>query len=86
MEEIAIFLKGISIDLPNSIGFHSEIKDDYLAILSIIQRHPMNQYELESFLKTRKGVRIDDVFEKLNKDVNIEVIEYKGYKTYRLKI
>ncbi|MFA6827077.1 MAG: radical SAM protein [Bacilli bacterium] len=86
MEEIAKYLKGIPIDLPNSIGFHSEIKDDYLAVLRIIQRHPMNQFELESFLKTRKCIRIDNIFEQLNIDKNIEVIEYKGYKTYRLKI
>lgn len=85
MQEIASFLKGIPIDIPHSIGFHSEIKDDYLAILNIIQRHPMNQYEITTFLNTRNGIAIDDIFEKLNNDSNIDVIDYKGYRTYRLK-
>lgn len=85
MQEIADFLGGIPIDIPHSIGFHSEIKDDYIAILSIIQRHPMNQYEIINFLKTRNGVIIDEIFEKLNNDDEIEVIDYKGYQTYRLK-
>ncbi len=46
-------LSGICIDLLESDGFHSEIKDDSLAVLSIIKRHPMNQFEIEGFLKSR---------------------------------
>lgn len=85
MQEIASFLQGVPINIPHSIGFHSEIKDDYKAIVNIIQRHPMNQYEIVSFLKSRKDVLIDAIFERLNSDNNIEVIDYKGYQTYRLK-
>lgn len=46
-------LGGISIDLLESEGFHSEISDHFEAILSIIKRHPMNQFEIEGFLKSR---------------------------------
>ena len=46
-------LGGISIDALASGGFFSEISDDYEAILSIIGRHPMNQFEISGFLGSR---------------------------------
>jgi wyosine [tRNA(Phe)-imidazoG37] synthetase (radical SAM superfamily) len=76
-------LGGISIDMLHSEGFFSEEKDDYKAILSIIKRHPMNQYEIDTFLKSRKCEKIEEIFEALKKDENVEVIDYKGYITYR---
>ena len=79
-------LNGISIDRLVSEGFYSEIEDDFQAILSIIARHPMNQFEIITFLKTRKSKNIDEIMEKLNNDTNIDVIFYKGYYTYRIKI
>jgi wyosine [tRNA(Phe)-imidazoG37] synthetase (radical SAM superfamily) len=85
MEHAVDVLGGISIDLLESQGFHSEIKDDYEAILSIIKRHPMNQFEIEGFLNSRKCEKVKDVLDKLNKDSNITIITYKGYDTYRLK-
>src|SRR5665647_717375 len=78
-------LGGISIDLLKSQGFHSEIKDDKEAILSIVKRHPMNQFEIEGFLNSRECRNINDILDKLKKDSNINVIPYKGYDTYRLK-
>ncbi|MCY6957043.1 radical SAM protein [Clostridium brassicae] len=79
-------LGGISIDMLNSEGFFSEIKDDYEAILSIIRRHPMNQYEIKNFLESRGCTCIENIFKKLEKDDNIQLVEYKGYSTYRLNV
>ena len=78
-------LGGISIDALASGTFFSEIKDDYEAILSIIGRHPMNQYEVAGFLRSRENLSPDSVIEKLERDERVQSTEYKGYKTYRLK-
>jgi len=85
MERAADILGGIAIDLPESRGFFSEIKDDYTAILSIIKRHPMNQFEIEGFLMARGCFGIDAVFNRLKEDERVIAISYKGYDTYRLK-
>ncbi len=85
MNAAADILGGISIDLLESQGFHSEIKDDYQAVLSIIKRHPMNQFEVESFLKSRGCENIEELLIRLGKDDNVDAINYKGYDTYRLK-
>ncbi|MGI6727933.1 MAG: radical SAM protein [Anaerovoracaceae bacterium] len=78
-------LGGTSIDLLHSSGFHSEIKDHYIAIISIIKRHPMNQFEIESFLKSRDCGNISEIINQLKQDDKIDIINYKGYDTYRLK-
>lgn len=78
-------LGGISIDLLNSQGFHSEIKDDYEAILSIIKRHPMNQFEIVGFLKARGNIDCDEFLNRLRRDDFVISMKYKGYDTYRLK-
>lgn len=78
-------LGGISIDLLSSVGFHSDIKDTYAAIISIIKRHPMNQFEIESFIDSRNDNDKAQIFKKLNNDKKVEFITYKGYDTYRLK-
>ncbi len=85
MKNAAKALDGISIDLLVSEGFYSEIRDDYEAVLSIIQRHPMNQFEIEGFLETRDNVNIIGVLERLKNDRKVIAINYKGYNTYRLK-
>jgi len=77
-------LGGIAIDQLVSPEFYSEISDDYAAIKSIIKRHPMNQYEIESFLVSRKIHDSTDIFDKLEHDNEVEVLTYKSYKTYRL--
>lgn len=80
-------LDGISIDNLSDGNFISEIKDNYEAILSIIKRHPMNQHELKGFLLGRKltNKEIENLFLRLKEDENIEILEYKGFHTYRLK-
>ena len=78
-------LGGISIDELVSEGFYSEIKDDYEAVISIIKRHPMNQFEIKSFIEKRGNSNIEEFFQRLDNDDNIEVINYKNYYTYRLK-
>ncbi|MDD2458743.1 MAG: radical SAM protein [Eubacteriales bacterium] len=85
MTRAVTLLGGISIDLLASTGFHSEITDDYEAIKSIIKRHPMNQHEIEGFLRTRGQMQPSDLLEKLRQSPEIEVLEYKGYLTFRLK-
>lgn len=78
-------LGGISIDLLDSQGFHSEIEDHYEAIMSIIKRHPMNQFEIKGFLESRSCKNTDDIFDDLKKDSKVARVTYKGYDTYRLK-
>ena len=78
-------LGGISIDLLESEGFHSEITDHFEAILSIIKRHPMNQFEIEGFLKSRRCKDTDKIIRRLQNDKSIDSVSYKGYDTYRLK-
>ncbi|MFA7533386.1 MAG: radical SAM protein [Tissierellaceae bacterium] len=85
LNEAISILGGISIDKLVSEGFYSEIEDDYKAILSIIKRHPMNQFELKTFLEKRNNKDIDNFLKRLSADKNIEVIDYKNYMTYRLK-
>ncbi|MGI6678418.1 MAG: radical SAM protein [Dehalobacterium sp.] len=85
MDHAVNILGGISIDLLASQGFHSEIKDDYEAILSIIKRHPMNQFEIEGFLKARGNKKHNELLNLLKSDNSVTIINYKGYDTYRLK-
>ena len=85
MNEIESKLGGISIDLLNSKGFYSDISNHFEAILSIIKRHPMNQYEIKGFLNSRKCKNIDDIIVQLKQYSKIDVINYKGYYTFRLK-
>ena len=85
MEHAVNILGGISIELLVSQDFHSEIEDDYQAILSIIKRHPMNQFEIEGFLKARGMSNCDQLLNLLKCDNAVTVINYKGYDTYRLR-
>ncbi len=85
MQRAVETLGGISIDLLESSGFHSEIQDDGEAIMSIIKRHPMNQHEIESFLKGRGRKDPGDLMDQLRREPAIAVIQYKGYETFRLK-
>jgi hypothetical protein len=85
MKHAVEILHGTSIDLLVSSGFHSEISDNYEAILSIIKRHPMNQFEIESFLRSRGCNNTDFVFLKLGKSGVVERLNYKGYMTYRMR-
>ncbi|MFA5536397.1 MAG: radical SAM protein [Bacillota bacterium] len=77
-------LGGTSIAGPLASDFYSDIEDDYEAILSIIKRHPMNQHEVTSFLESRGHEEREDIFQKLQQDSEVEVIDRKGLKTYRV--
>ncbi len=85
MIKIQSVLGGIAINLLDSEGFYSDISNHQEAIYSIIKRHPMNQYEIESFLKSRDCTDIKNEMILLDSNPYIESILYKGYKTYRLK-
>ena len=85
MDAAVRMLGGTPIDLLESEGFHSEITDDYEAIRAIIKRHPMNQYEIEGFLKTRECMDMLDIIKRLRETRDVEVISYKGYDTFRLR-
>jgi wyosine [tRNA(Phe)-imidazoG37] synthetase (radical SAM superfamily) len=85
MNHAVDILGGTSIELLESKGFHSEITDNYEALMSIIKRHPMNQFEIKGFLNSRGYSDIDAIFNKLKNDTKVISINYKGYETYRLK-
>ena len=85
MDVAVQMLGGTPIDLLESEGFHSEIKDDYEAIRAIITRHPMNQYEMEGFLNARECSDIPAIMKRLREARDVEVISYKGYDTFRLR-
>lgn len=85
IEKAVNILKGISISQISSKGFFSEIKDDFEAIKSIIARHPMNKFEVKSFLESRECKDEDSIFDKLEKDSDIDIVKYKNYITYRTK-
>lgn len=79
-------LGGISIDQLTSGSFFSEVEDPYEAILSIARRHPMNQFEVESFLEAREipADQRQALMERLGQDPGITVVPYKGIITYRV--
>ena len=85
IERAVNILGGISIDSLASGSFSSDIEDDYEAVLSIIGRHPMNQFEIKSFLESRKSENTENIFEELKSNERVEAKEYKGYVTYRFK-
>ncbi len=85
MNHAADILGGISIELVASQGFRSIIADPYNAIMSIIKRHPMNQFEIEIFLKSRGCGNVEAILDRLKKDSKVTVVNYKGYDSYRLK-
>lgn len=85
MEKAVDKLGGIAINLMATNGFYSEIEDDYQAILSIIKRHPMNQFELNHFLESRGCQTQANLICQLEADPQIQMIVYKGYRTYRLR-
>ena len=85
MELIAQELGGIAIDYLSESAFHSDNKDDFEAILTLIRRHPMNQHELKAFLAGRQNANFTEIIAKLEECQSVEAIDYKGYRTYRLK-
>lgn len=78
-------LGGIAINQLASEGFYSDVQDDFEAIKTIIKRHPMNQFEIMSFLESRLCSDISAIFKELEEDTELERVIYKTYKTYRYK-
>lgn len=78
-------LGGIGIEDVYSNGYYSTIPDDYQAILSIIKSHPMHQYEIDHFLRSRNCQDKHAIFKRLNEDPQVRVIHYRGYDNYRIK-
>ena len=85
MRQVVDRLGGTAVDMLHSEGFHSEITDHYVAILSIIKRHPVNQFEILSFLETRECDDPETVLNDLKEDRQVDAISYKGCVTFRLK-
>lgn len=75
----------ISIDMLTTGSFTSEISDDYEACISICKRHPMNQFEIQGFLKSRGCEETDAFFARLEADEHVNAVDYKGIKTYRIR-
>ena len=78
-------LGGISIEMLSAGSFFSEIPDSYEAILGIIGRHPMNQFEVASFLSSRGEADAAPFLSRLHQDSRVETVPYKGYETFRLR-
>ncbi len=85
MNNVVDVLEGISIDFLPLGGLYSEITSHYDAIMSIIKRHPMNQFEIESFLTSRGVSNIRVILNNLKQDDQVIIVNYRGYDTYRLK-
>lgn len=75
----------ISIDMLTTGSFTSEISDDYEACISICKRHPMNQFEIQGFLKSRGCEDTVAFFRKLEADEHVTAVDCKGIKTYRIR-
>lgn len=86
LEEMAKELDAINIDALADPKFYSHIKDNLSAILSIIRRHPMNQFDIKAFLDSRGEENTFKIFDSLKNNQKIETIKYKGYDTYRYKM
>ncbi len=78
-------LSGISIDMLSTGSFFSDVTDHYEAIKSICRRHPMNSFELETFLTSRNVTDTENYKKRLEQDPQINCINYKGIITYQLK-
>lgn len=78
-------LGGINLDIMASANFFSEIEDSYEAVCSMIQRHPMNQFEISSFLESRGEKDCKAFLKRLCEDDNVDAINYKGILSFRLK-
>lgn len=85
MEKAVLLLGGISIELFSQEKYQSDIVDDYEAIISIIRRHPMNEFEIDSFLKIRGEKEASPLIKRLEIDPLIQTILYKGIHTYRMR-
>jgi wyosine [tRNA(Phe)-imidazoG37] synthetase (radical SAM superfamily) len=84
MEHAMEVLDAIGIEDVYTNGFVSSIEDNMEAILSLIKRHPMHQHEITHFLKTRKCLDMESIFNQLEANPKVEKINYHGYRNYRI--
>ncbi|MCK8059710.1 MULTISPECIES: radical SAM protein [unclassified Fusibacter] len=85
MAKAVELLGGTPINMLCSGSFHSGISDDFEALVSIIKRHPMNQFEIMGFLQSRKCAEPEKFIERLNTTEYVVAVNYKGYSTYRMR-
>jgi len=85
VQKFATQLKGSAIDTLVSTGFASTLSDNYEAVKSIILRHPMNNFEINTFLLSRKTSEDEKkvLFSRLRSDASVTATTYKGLVTYR---
>ncbi|MGI5172506.1 radical SAM protein [Treponema sp. OMZ 840] len=69
VQKAAALLNGISIDRLSDGGFYSNIEDIYEAVISIIRRHPMNRFEIQSFYESRRTSDAPSVSAKSGTDI-----------------
>lgn len=83
IREAERMLGGLALNLLFKEGYQSSLKDTYEALESIIARHPLNHFEIESFVRTRNE-NPEFYLQKLKKDDKIETIVCNGIKNYRM--
>ncbi|MFW6284950.1 MAG: radical SAM protein [Bacillota bacterium] len=84
LKKAEALLGGIALNTLYKGGYASGKKDAYEALISIIARHPLNQFEVSSFLESRDEAE-KPILERLEADRSIETVVYKGITTYRLR-
>lgn len=84
MERAMEVLDAIGIEDVYTNGFTSSIQADMEAILSLIKRHPMHQYEITHFLTSRQCEDINSIFEQLEANPEVEKVDYHGFRNYRI--
>lgn len=80
----ADIFSAICIDELVKGGFYSNIKNNYEAVLSICQRHPMTNFEIKTFLQARQEKNIATFFKRLENDVRVTKANFNGFLTYRV--
>lgn len=84
IKKAAELMNGISIDMLTSGSFESGEKDSFEAVMSITRRHPMNRFEIESFLASRGERDIQGILARIEESESVTVLDYMGIKTYRV--
>ena len=81
MKHFSETLGGIPLDYLSKEPYLSIEEDTYHALLSLLKRHPLHQYEIQTFLKHREEAA-DEIFKKLDDDDKILIKPYGPYDMY----
>lgn len=81
MKKAEKMLHGTAINVIGHETFASADTDDLTAVLNIIKRHPMNEYEIKAFLSARHHGGAD-VLESLKHHPDLSVSSYRGMDVY----